>query len=239
MDRMDLMAQSYDRYAPLLVPYYEEMQAVLLDRLRRAPAVRLVVDLGAGTGRLLELVCRRFPEVHAVWVDRSPAMRAVAEERLKPFGDRVTFIQAALESPWERALPARPTHILSMSAIHHLVDREKARLYGRCYRLLPKGGAFWNADEVRAPALAAYYRALREWDRHVSRLIAAHKLDEIMVTIWQAWRRRNLGPPRLRRPGDDCHATVEAQLAMLRRAGFVQPQVIWQRGLWCVFGASR
>lgn len=65
---MDLMAQSYDRYAPFLVPYYGEMQAVLLDRLRQAPAIRLVVDLGSGTGRLLELVCRRFPEAQAVWV---------------------------------------------------------------------------------------------------------------------------------------------------------------------------
>lgn len=31
-DRMDLMACSYDRYAHLVVPFYDEMQSLLLDQ---------------------------------------------------------------------------------------------------------------------------------------------------------------------------------------------------------------
>ncbi len=238
--RMDRMARSYDRYGPLIVPHYDEMQAVLLEYLsagKRPP--RLVVDLGAGTGILLEKVCQSFPATHAVWVDRSTAMRAVAEERLAPYRGRVQFMAAALQDLWDEKLPEAPDAILSMSAIHHLDGGEKELLYRRCYSVLGPGGCFWTADEVRAEDEAAYLHTMREWDAYVTGLIEAGRVDSTMAEVWAAWRQRNLETAGRKRSGDDCHSTVCEQLAMLRRAGFASTSEVWARGMWSIFGGCK
>ena len=239
-DRMDVMARSYDRYASLVVPFYEEMQALLLDQLANSHIVpRFVVDLGAGSGILLQRVCSAFPHVNVVWVDRSPAMRAVAGERLRPYQARVTYIEADLLEGWEKRLPEPPTHIFSMSAIHHLVDADKARLYRRCFEALAPRGMFWNADEVRAADPSEYQRTLEEWDIHMTRLIHQGRVDEVITSTWEAWRERNLRQTMPKRSGDDCHATVEAQLLMLLEAGYPKPVQLWSKGLWSVFGSLK
>lgn len=150
-DRMDVMARSYDRYAQVVVPFYEEMQSLWLEQLKSSRVEpRLVVDLGAGSGIFLQKICSLFPNVKVVWVNRSSGMRAVAEERLHPYKERVAFIEADLLEHWEERLPGAPTHIFSMSAIHHLIDAEKEQTYQRCFEALDPRGSFWNADEVRA-----------------------------------------------------------------------------------------
>jgi tRNA (cmo5U34)-methyltransferase len=236
-NRMDLMARSYDRYAPILVPCYDEIQTQLLVRLMARPEdPRLVVDLGAGSGIFLQRVCLFFPEVQVVWVDQSPEMRAVAEERLHPWGGRVRYIEAALQDPWQEALSGRPDAIVSMSAIHHLEDAEKEELYRRCCAALAPGGCFYNADEVQAPTPEAYRQAMLDWDGYVTGLIEAGQMDEVMAGIWAAWRQRNLGPEAPKHSGDDCHATVASQLEMLRRVGFADTSEVWSRGIWSMFG---
>lgn len=239
-DRMDVMARSYDRYAPLIVLFYEEMQALLLEQLKSSRAEpRLVVDLGAGSGIFLEKVCSSFPGVKVAWVDRSQAMRAIARERLRPYKELVVWIEADLLDRWEERLPEAPTHIFSMSAIHHLTDGEKEQLYHRCYDILDFGGAFWNADEVRAANPSEYRKALQDWDTHMMQMIHRGCVDEVITRIWEDWRERNLIPAVPKRSGDDCHATVDAQLAMLFEVGFPKPAQLWCRGLWSVFGGPK
>lgn len=239
-DRMDLMARSYDRFASLVVPFYEELQSLLLDQLAAGLAKpRVVVDLGAGSGIFLEKVCSLLPGIQAIWVDRSPGMRVVAEERLHLFRERVLFIETDLLGAWEESLPELPTHIFSMSAIHHLLDEQKEDLYQKCYSLLADAGCFWNADEVRAEDPAEYLRTLREWDEYMTRLINEGRVDGTIAATWAQWRERNLDINAVKHPGDDCHATVAAQLGMLQRAGFSQPAQLWGRGLWGVLGGCK
>ena len=96
-----------------------------------------VVDLGGGSGRLLERVLERFANAQAVLVDQSAAFLAIAERRLARFGERVTLIEKRLQDDWRAELPATPDALVSMSAIHHLEPAEKQALYrtlSRCAR---------------------------------------------------------------------------------------------------------
>jgi len=236
----DALARSYDRFAPTLVPVYDEMQSFLLEQLKAdLLEPRMVVDLGAGSGRLLEKVCASLAPVHVIWVDHSAPMRALAEKRLAPYKAHVVFFQADLREPWEKLIPGPPSHLLSMLAVYHLEDEEKQRFYRRCFDYLEPGGALWNADEVSAADPAQYRRSLEEWDLKVSAMIHHGSLDEVISEYWMGWRERNLHNSLPKLSGDDCHTTGASHLAMMANAGFKDPVELWTKDLWSIFVARK
>ena len=149
-------AEAFDAGAPAIHPFYAVVQDEILSLLaangladdRREP--KCVVDLGGGSGRLVERVLERFAGTRAVLVDQSAAFLAIAERRLARFGERVTLVERRLQDDWSAALATAPDALVSMSAIHHLEPAEKQSLYARCYEALAPNGLFLNGDELAA-----------------------------------------------------------------------------------------
>jgi ubiquinone/menaquinone biosynthesis C-methylase UbiE len=109
----------------------------------------LVVDLGTGTGFLLERLLRRFPDCRAVAIDGSNRMVASAKSRLGAMAQRVEFVIGDLRQPETLGVIADSADaVVSSYALHHLNLTEKAELLGRCRSKLKEGGWFLNADLV-------------------------------------------------------------------------------------------
>src|ERR1700720_1189928 len=81
----DWNADSYDAVS---VPQ-QEWGAAVVGRLH-LDGGETVLDAGAGTGRVTEMLLERLPRGHVIAVDASPAMCERARERLP--ADRVTVI---------------------------------------------------------------------------------------------------------------------------------------------------
>ena len=79
-----LMRRQFDRLAPTWdarrTPEAFATVEAALETLDAPP--RHVLDLGTGTGRIAQIVARRFPEADVVGVDLSPKMIEVARERV-------------------------------------------------------------------------------------------------------------------------------------------------------------
>jgi tRNA (cmo5U34)-methyltransferase len=229
-------AETFDAAAPAIHPYYLAIQDEILRLLGEKPQpLRCVVDLGGGSGRLLERVLEQFPASHAVLVDQSTAFLAIAERRLARFGERVTLIEKALQEDWPAALPATPDALVSMSAIHHLEPAEKQTLYRQCYEALATDGLFLNGDEVRLTKDADYLAAMEWWVNQKQLAIADGRIPESFRPRAAAWRDRNVtqfGEPK--KSGDDCHETADEQLGYLRDAGFRDVRLAWNEQLWGV-----
>jgi tRNA (cmo5U34)-methyltransferase len=229
-------AETFDAAAPAIHPFYLAIQDEILRLLgEKSPPPKCVVDLGGGSGRLLERVLERFPTSHAVLVDQSPPFLALAERRLAKFGVRVTLIEKSLQDDWSAALPSRPDVLVSMSAIHHLDPAEKQTLYQKCYEALAPGGLFLNGDELRLPSDADYLAAMKWWVQHKQLAIAKGRIPESFRSRAEAWRERNVtrfGEPKS--SGDDCHETAAVQEEYLRQAGFRDVKVPWNEQLWGV-----
>jgi tRNA (cmo5U34)-methyltransferase len=226
--------RAYDAAAPTIHPLYDEVKRRVVDALPfAADAEFSLVDLGGGSGRLLERVLERFGNARAVLVDQSEPFLAVAEERLEQFGSRVVFVQQRLQDDWFSALPERPQAIVSTSAIHHLEPVEKQQLYSKCYEALAPGGVFINGDEFRPVDDADYLAALQRWSAHMTAALAEGRIPATFQSTLDHWHQRNIrefGMPH--KSGDDCHETAAAQIAYLRAVGFQDVRVDWQSEMW-------
>ncbi len=229
-------AAGYDAAAEVIHPFYLEIQEAILERIARPKnAEFLLVDLGGGSGRLAEKFLVRFPRATAVVVDQSEAFLEIASARIAPFGGRGTCLVARLQDDWTTDLPAAPTVISSMSAIHHLDPQEKQQLYAQAYAALEPMGLVLNGDEIRAEDDGAYRAALERWAAHMRQIVDAGLVSPAMRPMLEGWQDRNVTHfDKPRSSGDDCHETIESQLAYLCDCGFRSVSIAWQKEMWAV-----
>lgn len=240
------MAEAYDGMCRYMVPGYDFLQDELIRILEfRGVVDPVILDLGAGSGILLEKLLRRYPRATGYWLDFSEDFHRLAQKKLEPYAHRLTFIKASFKDEWEARLHHAPDIIVSMSAIHHLEDEDKAVLYKRCYSLLAGGGWFFNIDEMKTVHERPYLDSLRYWVWHVQRagdgLPADMKLPyERWVEKFEGWKRRNL--ENIHEPkseGDDLHSPFLRQMDMLIDAGFSRVDVFAKLHLWCMIGGMK
>jgi tRNA (cmo5U34)-methyltransferase len=229
-------AEAYDEAAPTIHPFYETVQDQILNQLPFGASTPFaVVDLGGGSGRLLERVLARFEAARTILVDQSEPFLALAERRLTRFAPRVRIVRLRLQDDWAGALDEAPDVIVSTSAIHHLELAEKQSLFAQCYATLTPGGLFINGDEYR-PASDAEFRALlEEWSNHMFAAIDAGQIGESFRATVEQWHDRNIkrfGGPK--KSGDDCLETAATQLQYLEQAGFTACKIVWAEKLWGV-----
>ncbi len=128
------------------IPHRVEGEAALLEHLPEA--LRRVLDIGTGDGRLLALVCASRPDARGVAIDFSPTMLNAAGQRFDGSG-RIDVIEHDITQP----LPPIGTFdaVVSSFAIHHCSDERKRELYKEVFGLLKHGGVFLNLEHVASP----------------------------------------------------------------------------------------
>src|SRR5437773_10829997 len=85
-------ATEYDRAIRTFIPGYEQLLATIATWVAQIiPADGRVVELGGGTGALTEAVLVKMPTIHIEVWDVDPKMIAIAQDRLRKFGERVTL----------------------------------------------------------------------------------------------------------------------------------------------------
>jgi tRNA (cmo5U34)-methyltransferase len=203
-----------------LVPCFDAFYGAALRALALAEPgpLRAVLDLGTGTGALAAMIAGAHPDARLTLLDGAPAMVAVAAERLGPRA------AAACVQDFADPLPVGPFDaVVSALAIHHLDDAAKASLYVRAHDVLRPGGVLVNAEQVlgATPALDAL---LRRWHEHEARALGATGAE------WAA------AAERMRH--DRC-ATADAQLEMLRAAGFADVSTHFADGRFAVLAGRR
>jgi tRNA (cmo5U34)-methyltransferase len=122
----DAHAGDYDALRRRLVPVFDDFYGAAIAALSLAGRPpRRVLDVGAGTGLLSELVHRAMPQAALTLLDGSAAMLAAANARLGP---KATYVR----QDFAEQLPAGPWDaIVAALAIHHLPDRAKRALYAQ------------------------------------------------------------------------------------------------------------
>ncbi len=245
-ERFFTMAETYDAMAQTLVPMYDMLQNEIFNILPFGKYQKItVIDLGAGSGILLEKILLLYPNSIGYWIDFSDAFLSVAEDRLRKFSDRITFILSPLEDDWQIQLKHRPDLITSMSAIHHLECGEKIALYNKSYNLLNDNGWFVNIDEMKTLSQEAYKNSLLYWAKFVDN--AREGITDELMDYYDGWKNHfdnwrvrnieNFNTPKVK--GDDLHEPFLDQIKWLQEAGFKNVDVFVKYHLWCLIGGSK
>lgn len=171
-----------------------------------------IVDLGFGSGIVEAEIFQRVPGARVVGVDFSPAMMALARERLKSYEDRFTAIEHDLSQLDTLTLPPNTYRFfIAIQALHHLMPQAMQRAYAYIHQHLDPGGLFLLLDRmaIDTPQLYEVYQSVwRRLDRLHESLVADHEGD-----------RHETHLQRVREDGD-LPVSLEQHLAWLRAAGF-------------------
>jgi tRNA (cmo5U34)-methyltransferase len=216
-------ASGYDAQIRRFIPRYEEMldEAVgfICDATASIARPRFV-DLGIGTGALSERILQRVQTAQVIGIDVDPKMLEEATRRLRPIASE--RLQLRLQD-FCSALPSGRNGYLAALALHHIAQLDsKQALYRTIYDVLSPGGIFVNADAMFEEPNSNEKRS--RWARH---LVSSGFTEPEAHGHLQSWRQ------------EDCYFSLEAELDLLRRAGFSRRDVIWRYGPMAVLAGVK
>ena len=117
----------------------------------RAP--HRVLDIGCGTGSLLLMIKRKYPEVEVVGLDPDPRALARAGRKAQRSRVRVQLDQGfADELPYPDGSFDR---VLSSFMFHHVESSDKLKTLREARRVLKPGGRFHLMDFAKADSMSA------------------------------------------------------------------------------------
>ncbi|MFQ5701693.1 MAG: class I SAM-dependent methyltransferase [Acidobacteriota bacterium] len=212
-ERFDEIAAGYDTQFVRFIGKYDEMQSMVFALVSHLGAGGgRVLDLGTGTGELSRILLENLPSARVHGVDFSEKMLEQARRKLARFGPRFTTETADLAT-YSPPASERFDLIVSVLAIHHLTDSDKADLTARCHAAIVPGGFFINADLIKGASP-------REND-----LLDRFHLEEM--------RSRGLGEEEIqqrvaRHRQHDIPATLPDQIHWVTSAGFREVWVPWR-----------
>ncbi|WP_392535823.1 class I SAM-dependent methyltransferase [Nostoc sp. C117] len=167
----DLWASSYDWLFPSV--FYQAVQKRLLEYVDLPERSSNVLDIGCGTGRLLERLATQFPELRGTGLDLSTNMLRMARlsNRHHP---RLIFIEGKAES-----LPfANGQFDAVFSTISFLHYLEPQQVISEIARVLSPGGRFYLVDitsnkEVEPQLLPISPRGIRLYSPNQRQLLGS------------------------------------------------------------------
>jgi len=208
-------ASRYDAQRRGVIPDLDGFYGVAVRAANWPGSSPAILDIGAGTGLLSALLLQRYPGAPLTLLDISNQMLNAAHERFSGNPD-VRYITGDystgdLGGPYDL--------ICSALSIHHLIDKDKQKLYDRIYGALNPGGVFVNADQAagETPALDREY--MHWWDGFIQNgPLGRDEQGEILK------RRTTL----------DKNAKLSVQLGWLRDCGFLDVDVVYRNRIFVV-----
>ena len=214
-------ATDYDRIIRTFIPGYDEMLSTIARWLSQTiPEDGRVVDLGGGTGALAEAMLRKLPKIRIELWDIDRNMLAVAQERLRQFGNRITLREKSFT---EKLDPCDA--VIATLSLHHIpaLDMKRA-VYGNVFQALSARGIFLNGDCAMDDTEPAHSAMLRYW----LDFMAQHNITE-------AEGRKHLAEWAK----EDTYQALFDELTALAQAGFRRPEVYWREGPFAVYGGVK
>lgn len=226
---------SYDTNMEIMHPNRHRMAEMMVEILSASePEPRLVLDLGTGTGFLLERLLAHFPRTQAVAVDGAESMAALARTRLGEAANRVDLRICDFRALADACRDLGPVDaVVSTFALHHLTADEKATLMRAVFDLLRPGGWFLCGDLVVTEDDYLEVLIQRMRVRGIVARAAGRDARFLGETETRAFLRR------IEEEDNDQPQKLASDLSALEAAGFEHAMVFWRETREVLFGGVK
>lgn len=171
-----------------------------------------LLDIGCGTGLELEAIFRRFPTLSVTGIDLSPEMLQRLREKY-PNRSVHTIVADYTQYPFERE---QYDAALSFETLHHFPYQEKGAIYQKLFEAIRPGGFYLECDYVAC----------------------CEEEEALCLELYAAKRQKSDLPAHL--PIHvDLPLTMEHQIELMRRAGFQEVQLRYQKESTAIFQARK
>ena len=158
----------YENVVRQMMPFYDVFQAEAVDVVKTVkPDVKQWLDTGCGTGNLVELALKAFPDTCFILADPTERMLQAAVTRLKAsYGKRATFLPPV---PTE-GLPAykdllKPQVITAILCHHYYQKEQRRKATEICYQLLDDGGVYITVENTMPESAQGTQLTIERWKR--------------------------------------------------------------------------
>jgi tRNA (cmo5U34)-methyltransferase len=156
-------------------------------------------------------------------VDLSVEMLRVARRRFAGHPDRFEF---RVMDYARKPLPGRPRGfdlVVSALSIHHLTHGDKRETFEKVHGSLAGGGWFVNADQVGGETPEAERDYHEDWLRRVPEAEVSE--EDLTAALLRVKAAKN--------------ATLQAQMAWVREAGFEEVECSYRNNRFAVYGGRK
>jgi SAM-dependent methyltransferase len=222
-----------------------ELLAHLISASKRP--VEQVLDLGCGTGSLMQPILDKYPDAEVYGIDFDPLLLPLAQERLRSYGNRVSIILADLRSSdWQKHLPGSVDAVISATALHWLTAKQLSDLYHQLSKVIRPGGLFLNADHVSSqnPAIQRFWEQGKEQELRLKSNQDDDDWDSFWVKYTKALGLTGLCQAHKRvlggwEGGIEEGLPLEWHFSELIASGFTHPECFWRCDCDAIYGAFR
>lgn len=145
---------TYDKTINIFALRRTERLKILKSILNAKPDLKIkILELGAGTGILTEMLTEYYPRASIVAIDGSDKMLKEAKSKafLKVNNHRIKWIVTDLSyHTWAKNVSGPFDLIITMDSLHHLTHKRKKALYQEIYCILVPGGQFIISDHINS-----------------------------------------------------------------------------------------
>jgi tRNA (cmo5U34)-methyltransferase len=215
--------EEYDVQVRRTIPYYDQMHRETVGlALALDPPPKVWLDTGGGTGTLVRLALDHMPGTRFILTDPSEGMLDIAKARLSG-EERVRFLRPLRTQDLPGEVGETPDIITAVMCHHYLSIEEREKAVRVCHDLLPPGGAFVTFENIRPLTAMGKAVGMKSWSKY------------------QMEKGRTKGEVETHMARFDTEyfpITVEEHLALLRRTGFSDVELLWcshlQAGFYCI-----
>lgn len=169
-------ANNYDNLRSNIIPNMQQYYNTAIELTLNFTNPK-ILDLGAGTGILTQLLHNKHPQSEITLVDISNQMLTIAKNKFK----NIKHFKYIEDDYLKMNFNDNYDIIISSLSIHHLEDDEKYQLYEKIFKHLNNGGIFINADEVKGPTkVTEQIYKNKETDYLFEQNLSNNQIDEIL-----------------------------------------------------------
>lgn len=206
--KFDDAAQAYDKDRKAIIPNFDVYYGTLVQLADTKNNSPRILDLGAGTGLLTQLLWKKHPRAQFQLVDMSQEMLNIAKNR---FSGQKNF-EYVNNDYLKYDFGGLFDIIVSSLSIHHLNHENIESLYQKIYDHLKPDGIFLNADQVIGPSPYSENIYKENWLEVIDNACLQEDDKKII----------------LERMEFDNPATLEDNIKWLKKAGFNDVDVYYK-----------